>query len=220
MCSPSPRPRPHRHAERESPRGGYRTEEHRPEWSNANYNRSNQRSRSNTRSHVPHYQSPPSESTYSKPAPALAELKKLFDAYNARWENLSRIDKELPLPASWSDLKKIDYMGGSPNNEENWSDEAIVVANIQIIFLAGFGLSGSVRRTLEGLLVDVDGNGQHVDKLRELSKWLSRKEQPRWHPDRINLRTGQEGVVDEEMSKKTAVVAMRSAVQALLEVIA
>ena len=69
-------------------------------------------------------------------------------------------------------------------------------------------------------MIDIDGNGQHVDKLRELSKWLSRKEQPRWHPDRINLRTGQEGVVDEEMSKKTAVVAMRSAVQALLEVIA
>lgn len=218
--SPSPRARPHRYAESESPQSGYRTEELRPECSDSGYNSRDQCSRSNTRSDAPRYQSPRSASTYSKPAPALTELKKLFDAYNARWENLSRIDKKLPLPASWSDLKKIDYMGGNSNNEGNWSDEAIIVANIQIIFLAGFGISGSVRRTQEGLVIDIDGNGQHVDKLRELSKWLSRKEQPRWHPDRINLRTGQEGVVDEEMSKKTAVVAMRSAVQALLEVIA
>lgn len=156
-----------------------------------------------------------------KTSPTLADLKKLFDAYNARWEALSRIDKKLPLPASWVELKKVSFLGGSSENPDNSSAEAIVIINVQVLFLAGFGLSGIVKRDADGLVViEIDGKERHVDKIKDLKRWLSRKEQPRWHPDRINLRTGKEGIIDEGISKKTAVVAMRSAVQALLAVIA
>lgn len=132
---------------------------------------------------------------------------------------MSRTDPKLPMPTAWSDLKKIDFNGGYAANINNHTDETIVVANLQVIFLAGFGLTGNVKRFVEHLVVEVVDKEQNADKVKELSKWLSRKEQPRWHPDRINLRTSKEGVIDEGISKKKAVVTMRSAVQALLEVV-
>jgi hypothetical protein len=130
---------------------------------------------------------------------------------------MSRTDPKLPMPASWHDLKRLDFNGGSADNIHSWTDETIVVANLQVILLAGFGLSGTIVRTIDTLTVELDGDKEvQSAKIKELTKWLSRKEQPRWHPDRINLRTGKEGVIDVGISKKTAVVAMRSACQALL----
>jgi hypothetical protein len=166
--------------------------------------------------------SPPKPTAPYKPALVLSTLKALFDAYNARWESMSRTDPKLPMPATWADLKAIDFNGGLPDNINNHTDETIVVANLQIIFLAGFGMLGVVTRYAEGLIVNYQGQaiGGKEAEIEALGKWLSRKEQPRWHPDRINLRTGKEGVIDEGISKKTCVVAMRSAVQALLAVIA
>jgi len=112
-----------------------------------------------------------------------------------------------------------NFLGGRPENTENFSDEYIVGINVQVLFLAGFGLIGVPRRTQDGLMIEIENKEQHEDKIKELKKWLSRKEQPRWHPDRINLRTGRDGLIDEAISKKTAVVAMRSAGQALLQCI-
>ena len=133
---------------------------------------------------------------------------------------MSRTDAKVPMPAAWSDLKQIDFNGGYAQNFSNHTDETIVVANLQVIFLAGFGLKGTIKRYVELLDIEIENKAAYADKIKELGKWLSRKEQPRWHPDRINLRTGKTGVIDAEISKKKAVVAMRSAVQALLQVLA
>jgi hypothetical protein len=89
---------------------------------------------------------------------------------------------------------------------------------VQLIFLAGFGMSGSLKRGSEPG-VKIDAPHLNGENMKLLGKWLSRKEQPRWHPDRMNLRTGKEGVLDEGISKKADVVAMRSAVQDLLALI-
>lgn len=155
----------------------------------------------------------------AKPARVRAELRAIFDTYNATWESLSRHDKNYPLPASTRDLYRRDFAGGSSSNSGNWSAEQILVANVQLIFLAGFGLTGSLKRGGDWLAVQIDNPGHHAGEIQALAKWLSRKEQPRWHPDRMNARTGRVGVLDEGISKKRDVVAMRSAAQELLAVV-
>jgi len=89
--------------------------------------------------------------------------------------------------------------------------------NVQLIFLSGFGMAGSLKKGDAGVRIDAPHLNRENMKL--LEKWLSRKEQPRWHPDRINLRTGKQGVIDEGISKKADVVAMRTAVQGLLTLV-
>jgi hypothetical protein len=147
------------------------------------------------------------------------ELKKMFDDYDARWERKSRIDPDLPMPASWGKLKNLYFTGRGTGPEiKHWSPENIVVFNVQMLFLAGFGMSGVPIVTEKGvLMVGIHEKEKHVQARKELGKWLKRKEEPRWHPDRINARTGKEGVIDEAISKKTPVVSMRTACQYLLE---
>jgi hypothetical protein len=67
--------------------------------------------------------------------------------------------------------------------------------------------------------VKIENRELNGENLRLLGKWLSRKEQPRWHPDRMNLRTGVEGKLDEGISRRKEVVTMRTAVQGLLAVV-
>lgn len=141
----------------------------------------------------------------------------MFDTYVAKWEALGRVDKKYPLPASECELFKLDFAGGSCSNLRNFSGEAVMMANVQLIFLAGFGIVGSLKKRSDCLDVVVEGKSQKESEVKGLFKWLKRKEQPRWHPDRMNLRTGVDGRIDESISKKADVVAMRTAAQRLLE---
>ena len=143
-------------------------------------------------------------------------MKKIFDAYNTAWDSLSRHDKNYPLPAPSRDLSNPNFAGGSSANAGKWSTEQILTANVQLIFLAGFGLSGSLNTRGDSIRVQVETRGPQKEEMQALAKWLSRKEQPRWHPDRMNARTGKVGVLDEGISKERDVVAMRTAAQELL----
>lgn len=86
---------------------------------------------------------------------------------------------------------------------------------MKLIYLAGFGIPASLNERSDSLRVDIHTRGTSGN-ISNLKKWLSRTEAPRFHPDRMNLRTGVEGVVDDRISKKLEVVAMRTAVQKLL----
>lgn len=155
-------------------------------------------------------------SATAKPTRSRTELKKIFNAYNTAWESLSRHDKTYPLPAPFRELSNLNLAGGSSANAGNWTAEQILTANVQLIFLAGFGLSGSLNTRGDSIRVQVETLGSQKEEMQALAKWLSRKEQPRWHPDRMNARTGKVGVLDEGISKKKDVVAMRTAAQQLL----
>jgi hypothetical protein len=72
---------------------------------------------------------------------------------------------------------------------------------------------------MDGLKVEIENRGRQGADIESLAKWLRRKEQPRWHPDRMNARTGRVGVLDEAISKKRDVVAMRTAGQELLSAV-
>lgn len=96
-----------------------------------------------------------------------------------------------------------------------YTNEEIFIANVQLFFLIGHGVPGVMSKG-ETLKVKLNPT---VDKkkLKVLVKWLKLKEQPRWHPDRMNLRTGVDGATNEHISKNWDVVAMRTAVQGLIE---
>lgn len=146
-----------------------------------------------------------------------SDLKRLFDAYDAKWATLSRTDSNFPLPAPLSDLFKLDFAGGSRSNIGNFKAEDVMIANVQIIFLAGFGISGSIKRYADGLEIDISMRDKKSKNAASLIKWLKRTEQSRLHPDRMNLRTGAAGKVDVNISKRADVVALRTAAQNLLE---
>lgn len=143
-------------------------------------------------------------------------LKALFDNYNAKWEGLSRTDKNYPLPTSTSKLYKLGFIGNPTVRAGTWTDEDIFVTNVQLLFLAGFGLTGTLSSSGDNLTIRIS-SASSKSKLEAMAKWLRRTEVPRWHPDRMNLRTGSRGSVDEAISKKKEVVAMRTAAQLLLE---
>jgi hypothetical protein len=90
---------------------------------------------------------------------------------------------------------------------------------VQVIFLAGFGISCALVRRTDGLRVEIESPERQGAEIESLAKWLRRKEQPRWHSDRMNARTGRVGVLDEGISKKRDVVAMRTAAQELLSLV-
>lgn len=204
-----PRPEPRSHARPGTSAGSgrsHKTEERRPE-------------RADPKpfgSHRFEGQAPGSHASVAL-ARSRSELKKMFDTYDAKWVALGRVDKRYPLPTSERELFKLDFAGGSRSNLGNFSGEAVMIANVQLIFLAGFGISGSLKKRSDGLDVVVEGKSQKEAEVKSLIKWLNRKEQPRWHPDRMNLRTGVDGRIDESISKKADVVAMRTAAQRLLE---
>jgi hypothetical protein len=185
---------------------------------------SSSRSQSHAHSESSRSRSGSSSSSTSTAKPATvahsrSQLKKLFDAYNAKWECLSRTDKNYPFPTSQRDLYSLAFHGGAPSLVGNYTNEQIFIVNVQLLFLAGFGMSGTTKRFSDGLEVKIDNRELNGENLRLLGKWLSRKEQPRWHPDRMNLRTGKEGKLNEEISRRKEVVAMRTAAQGLLAII-
>lgn len=57
-----------------------------------------------------------------------------------------------------------------------------------------------------------------VGKVKELEKFLRRKELPRWHPDWFGRRTGVEGRRDERLGKVPGIVAIRTGLQELVGV--
>lgn len=144
----------------------------------------------------------------------LSQISDLFDSYNARWSAIGRSDSEYPLPASQSELTAMNFIETS-SSSGGYSAEDIFIANVQLFFLIGNGVPGVMSKG-ETLKVKLNPT---VDKkkLKVLVKWLKLKEQPRWHPDRMNLRTGVDGAINEQISKNWDVVAMRTAVQGLIE---
>jgi hypothetical protein len=181
-------------------------------------------SRSQSHAHSESSRSRSGSSSTARPTTAgrsRADLKNLFDAYNAKWESLSRTDKNYPLATSTHDLYSLSFVAGAPSHGGvgAFTNEEIFIVNVQMLFLAGFGLQGSIRRFSDGLEVKIEYRELNGENLRLLGKWLSRKEQPRWHPDRMNLRTGVEGKLDEGISRRKEVVAMRTAAQGLLAIV-
>lgn len=147
---------------------------------------------------------------------SLPELKTLFDQYTANWDATTRTSPTFPFPAQSRDLYNISFLTSSAPRDTTISAEDVYALNVQTILLGGFGISAYATVRSEKPCLGL-GSSIKKEDLDVVLKYLKRKEQPRWHPDWMSLRTGMQGSVDEGISKRKEVVAMRVAVQRLIE---
>ena len=84
--------------------------------------------------------------------------------------------------------------------------------NAQIFFLQAFDFRPSIN--VQRLQYVVAFRGGNKENEEALLKQLKRKENLRWHPDKMNRRTNSD-VIDDSRGKDPVVVAVRSAVQEL-----
>ncbi|KAK4945911.1 hypothetical protein LTR10_015004 [Elasticomyces elasticus] len=97
---------------------------------------------------------------------------------------------------------------------------------VQSFFARGMGIAHALRSderynaatptcAAEKLMVVLTETSER--KLAALLKYLRLRERPRWHSDRLNMRTGVPGVLNEENGKHEIAVVVRTAVQDLLD---
>lgn len=167
---------------------------------------------------------PPSDSrrpNTPRDAPSTAaDFPTILTEYIARWDSLAPHEELFPLPSvdfRIQSLQDRQQFGELTRLVNNWDDDTVMKANAFQFFAKGFGLDMTVKvvsgkthlRLVEGQAED--------SELQTLLKHLKRKEYFRWHPDKINLRAGHPGILNEQIGKQDAVVAVRSAIQELIE---
>lgn len=136
-----------------------------------------------------------------------------FERYNLDWSTIKSYDADIPVP----NLKDMYQQDGKPftiTAKTGWPKDEIIKINAMLFYVEGFDIEVDViRRDRPSLTVATTEDGMKVEKL---AKFLKRKELPRWHPDRLNQRTGKPGVIDESIGKRADIVAVRTAVQELI----
>ncbi|KAK4543860.1 hypothetical protein LTR36_004893 [Oleoguttula mirabilis] len=151
---------------------------------------------------------------------AVVDYPSIFIAYNSWWDDIQPHTASIPLPSADLGIKMLQdrrHMNHTTALLDAWEDDMIMKGIAFTFFAKAFSLRVAVTESHGKVimrLVQVLGDRP---KTQMLQKHLKRKECLRWHPDKINARSGQPGVVDETIGKEDVVVAVRSAVQELLE---
>ena len=97
------------------------------------------------------------------------------------------------------------------------SSENRKTLSIQDFYLAGCGFNVELWEDIKQRRLRVKVTSQSEAKVSALRKYLQTKELVRWHPDRLNRRTGSSGVVNEGNGNHELVVLIRSAIEDLVE---
>lgn len=148
----------------------------------------------------------PSPTVFPTPAPAPSkppantlkaeEAKKLFLAYNTRWNALSPTDPNIPYPcrgmkaAALSSRETIwAPLVDAPIS--TWSEETVMQANAQAFFI---GVAGLTPKYTEApgtgrIVMGYDKARATPDQVRGLVDIL-KKERTRWHSDKLGKRNG------------------------------
>ena len=176
------------------------------------------------------YQQPTNFATFSTPPqspPATLlkpeEAKRLFKAYDERWNALAPTDPNIPYPARRLQPAALTArdciwapMVDSP--VASWSEEVVMQANTQAFFLGVVGLTpeyseaGGTGRITMGF-----NKGQASQtQVKELVDIL-KKEKMRWHSDRLGRRNGGMAGANEALQRDEKARAVFHAVCELME---
>lgn len=160
----------------------------------------------------------PEAAKLRRQAPYLAQAGKDFDRYNETWDSLNSSDATFPFPSHAQSLGGLQdrtelYAYHEKHLIACWSVDLVEKTNAKIFFLRGSGIE--VRIEEQGSTVSIVFEGEE-DERGSLAHHLKRKEMLKWHPNKINLRTGEEGEVDERIGKRAEVVNVRTAIQELI----
>ncbi|KAK5690617.1 hypothetical protein LTR97_012173 [Elasticomyces elasticus] len=162
---------------------------------------------------------------YREPPPeAQGELRR----YIIEWEALSTEDSSFPTPCGSLTAEGL-VDAAQPAHRTKFvkiAPDQLAQLEVQSFFARGMGIAHALRSderynaatptgAAEKLMVVLTETSER--KLAALLKYLRLRERPRWHSDRLNMRTGVPGVVNEENGKHEVAVVVRTAVQDLLD---
>ncbi|KAK5722831.1 hypothetical protein LTR17_014217 [Elasticomyces elasticus] len=158
------------------------------------------------------------------PAEAQGELRE----YIIEWEALSTEESSFPIPCGSLTAEGLVEAAQTAHRTKfvKIAPEQLAQLEVQSFFARGMGVAHTLRSderynaaTPTGaatkLMVVLTETSER--KLAALLKYLRLRERPRWHSDRLNMRTGVLGVVNEENGKHEVAVVVRTAVQDLLD---
>ncbi|KAK4896468.1 hypothetical protein LTR27_005684 [Elasticomyces elasticus] len=158
------------------------------------------------------------------PAEAQGELR----GYIIGWEALSTEDSSFPIPCGSLTAEGLVEAAQTAHRTKfvKIAPDQLAQLEVQSFFARGMGVAHTLRSNerynaatptgaAEKLMVVLTETSER--KLAALLKYLRLRERPRWHSDRLNMRTGVLGVVNEENGKHEVAVVVRTAVQDLLD---
>ncbi|KAK5130961.1 hypothetical protein LTR08_001517 [Meristemomyces frigidus] len=144
----------------------------------------------------------------------------LFKRYNDAWGELEPHAIGIPSPSldlTEASLKIRDNTIKHSSNIAAWSEETVIKANAFRFFARGFGQEMIVsEQSSSKVELRLKLHRHPKPALQALLRHLRLKESVRWHPDKVNARTGEVGRLDERNGRSGVVVAVRSAVQELV----
>ncbi|KAK3636566.1 hypothetical protein LTR56_005368 [Elasticomyces elasticus] len=162
---------------------------------------------------------------YREPPPeAQGELRR----YIIECEALSTEDSSFPIPCGSLTAEGLADAAQTAHRTKfvKIAPDQLAQLEVQSFFARGMGVAHMLcsderynaampTGAAEKLMVVLTETSER--KLAALLKYLRLRERPRWHCDRLNMRTGVPGVVNEENGKHEVAVVVRTAVQDLLD---
>lgn len=158
--------------------------------------------------------------TRSQSTPTFTPAQESLIKYISTWNELKRHEQGWPYPNP--QLTEIGLLNrtslGSTNELTGFSNTKIISLNAQLFFLKGNDLFHTllvVGNEAKFVISSIRNSAQQIKALRA---YLVKKELVRWHPDRMNLRTGVKGgEPDENLGALEVVAAVRTGVDELIE---
>lgn len=153
----------------------------------------------------------------SKSTPAQDAL----ETYITSWNTLKRHEKGWPYPNplfTRSGLLTRGYIDTKVSNLSVCSDATIISLNTQTFFLKGHDLAFTLLVMTNEAKFIISSIRNDMEQVKALRSYLKKKELARWHPDRLNLRTGVVGgVPDARLGSTEVVAAVRTGIDELVE---
>ncbi|EME80547.1 uncharacterized protein MYCFIDRAFT_177489 [Pseudocercospora fijiensis CIRAD86] len=155
-----------------------------------------------------------------RPAPKVDHKSRLAE-YDAHWKSLAPHDKQFPCPNSTFSMPSFQNRQELPYNQQKvaqWSPATVIGVMTKRFFTDAF----AIRTTLITFSDDPTSVDFELQKKNSATTVVAlrktlKMESVKWHPDRLNRRTGVPGQIDESIGKAPGNVAIRSAVQELIE---
>ncbi|KXS94228.1 hypothetical protein AC578_10922 [Pseudocercospora eumusae] len=141
--------------------------------------------------------------------------------YNARWKTLAPHEKNIPYPNPALGASGFQNRRALPYDQQKialWSAPTIISVMTKRFFTEAF----NVRTTLKMFSDDTSNVAFELQKNNSASAVIALRktlklESVKWHSERLSRRTGTPGLIDKAIGGMPGNVAVRSAVQELLE---
>lgn len=144
--------------------------------------------------------------------------------YNERWNSLGPKDTGYPYPSpnyTQRGFLNVDDIDCAEDICKSWNVPTRIIVNTKTFFLGGFDIIYNIDpeddNYPEGDQLFSIPSVNDFDVVKKLIRHIKLKEMSRWHPDRLNKRTGGKTGVDVAKGVEKGVVEIRTALQELLE---